>query len=129
MREFEKKRKMKKFIYSKAVIVILLIILFILARGTIGVYLKSRESNNREQASAVMLSKLNERQEELEEDVAFLETRVGIEDQLRSHYSFAKEGEKVVIIIDEETEEVIEEEPKGFMEKTKSWFKGINLLK
>jgi cell division protein FtsB len=128
MREFEKKRKIRKFIYSKFIILVLLLLLFLLVRGTMGVYQKSKESNGRENSSAVSLSKLENRKSQLEKDLEILNSNVGIEEQLRTRYSFSREGEKVIIIIDEDVEEIAVPEKKGIVDKTVSWFKGLDLL-
>lgn len=130
MREFEKKRQIKKFIYSKAVIALLLIVLFLLAKGTIGVYKKASESASRENLSAVKLSKLEDRKSSLESEIDRLESRVGIEEELRTRYSFSKEGEKIIVIVNEEPPVVEnhDENEGGFIKKTFSWFKGLSLV-
>jgi cell division protein FtsB len=128
MREFEKKRRIKKFIYSKFSILVLVVLLFLLARGTIGVYQKSRTTHARENTSAVNLAKLEERKEKLKKSISILDSRVGIEEQLRTRYSFSKEGEKVIVIIDEENNTPEVPEKKGIVDKTVSWFRDLNLL-
>jgi hypothetical protein len=53
---------------------------------------------------------------------------VGIEEELRTRYSFSKEGEKMIVIINEEEEYVPEEKDHGFFKKTMSWFRGLSLV-
>jgi cell division protein FtsB len=129
MREFEKKRKIRKIIYSKFVILLLVLLLFILARGVWGVYLRSRTSSERESQSQETLQILESKKDSLSQEVEFLESELGIEGRLRSFYSLGREGEEVIFIIDETEELIIEEKPMGFMDKTMSWFRSINLLK
>ena len=64
----------------------------------------------------------------MEEDIKLLDSRVGIEEQLRSRYSFSKEGEKVLVIIDDEPDIEAEPEKKGIIKKTMSWFSDLNLI-
>lgn len=129
MREFEKKRKIRKLIYSKFVILLLLFFVFILARGVHGVYLKSRISSSRESEYIEQIARLESQKELLENEINLLESDLGIEARLRNFYSLGKEGEDVVIIIGETLEPETTEEPRGFVDKTMSWFRSINLLK
>jgi cell division protein FtsB len=130
MRQFEQKRKIKKFIYSKFVILVLVFILGFLIKGNIGIYTKYRESLSRKNSANVQLVKLSDRQKNIEEKIVNLETRVGIEEELRNRFSIAKEGEKMVVIIEDKNQqfEVKIPEDENFIEKTFSWFKGLNLL-
>jgi cell division protein FtsB len=103
--------------------------IFILPRGVRGVYFKTRITSSRENQSIEKLSALGSQKEQLENEINLLECDFGIEARLRNFYSLGKDGEVVIIIIDEEEDPVIIEKPKGFMNKTMSWFRSINLLK
>lgn len=132
MKRFEQKRKIRKYFYSKITIIALLFFTFILLRGSVRVYEKARISMDRKNFSAGRLVQLNERKDHLEKEINRLDTRIGIEEELRNRYSFAKEGEKMIIIVDEENEaESVEKTPeKGpkLTEKVFSWFKRVTLL-
>lgn len=126
MRQFSKKRRIRCLVYSKLTIAFLLILLFFITKGTWGMYERSKQSVTREDSAAVNLAKLESRKEKLQEDLDKIESRVGIEEQLRIRYSLSKEGERVIVIIDEdEVVEEITEEKKGFIN---SFFRKLNLI-
>jgi cell division protein FtsB len=129
MRQFEKRRKIRQFIYSKLVILVLIFFIVLIAKGTWGVYQKSKISLERRDLAMIELQEVNERKSDLEQDIARLESRVGIEEELRTRYSLSKDGEQVVIIIDEDPQpEAVDEEEKGLIKRTMSLFKKLNLL-
>jgi cell division protein FtsB len=131
MRQFHKKKQIRKYLYSKFSIFLMFILIFFLSRGTIGIYQKHQESLSRKNLSAARLARLEQREAEIKDEIYRLESRLGIEEELRSRYSFAKEGEKLIIILNNnESEEFFETvEDKNIWEKTMSWFQGFNLLK
>jgi cell division protein FtsB len=69
------------------------------------------------------LGRLEQRASALEEDIVRLEDPRGIEAELRRRYDVAKEGEEVVVLVEnpEEVEEAtsttIKKEPEGFLER------------
>jgi cell division protein FtsB len=129
MRQFEKRRKIRQFIYSKLVILVLIFFIVLIAKGTWGVYQKSKISLERRDLAMIELQEVNERKSDLEQDIARLESRVGIEEELRTRYSLSKDKEQVVIIIDEDPQsETVDEEKKGLIKRTMSLFKKLNLL-
>jgi cell division protein FtsB len=130
MKQFQQKRQIHNMCYSKASIALLLVVLFLLARGTWGVYQKSKISLGRRNLASVQLDKLNDRKVDLNQEIERLNSRVGIEEELRIRYSLSKEDEKVIVIVDEEDNSVqnIDESQKGFIKKTVSLFRKLNLV-
>lgn len=58
---------------------------------------------------------LEERKERLSEEIQHLETKEGVEEEIRENFGFAKEGERVVIIVEgEEVETRGENKNTGF---------------
>jgi cell division protein FtsB len=121
MREFEKKRKFKKRIYSKFTIVILIVILLFLISGTFHIYQKAKQSEQQLEVAQHKLDELQAQHEKLQEKIEEIQSDVGIEEQLRTKFYLAKDGEKAVFIIDKEVEPEPEED-KGFWSKFKSVF-------
>lgn len=129
MFDFYEKRKIRRVVYSRFFIggVFLLTLL-------IGVSVYERFSIERE-----MADKLEERAEELEAlkvRATLLETKVdhlknerGIEEELRTRFDVAREGEQVIIIVDEDDNKkntdvgtgTVQPEVPSFFEKLKFW--------
>ena len=89
-------------IYSKPVLVILLIILLWVIYGTWGVFQKERESRANLLRVQNQLANLQERSSELSADVARLNTVQGKEEEIRSKYEVAKPGEELLVIVDKD---------------------------
>lgn len=130
MKDFQKNRKIKSLFCSKISILFLMVVLFLLVKGTWGVYQKSTISSGRRDMASVQLDNLHIRKTDLKKEIERLDSRVGIEEELRVRYSLSKEDEKVIVIIDEESDnsENIDESKKSFIGKTMSLFRKINLL-
>ncbi len=126
MREFSQKRKMWKKIYSIPVLILLLVILFFVLKGTWIIFMKSSYSHKQKIAVEAELIALQERKNSIEKKIQRLNTETGVEEEIRSKYDVAKDGEKLIVIVDEEEKEVDTEENKGFVNKffttIGSWF-------
>jgi cell division protein FtsB len=82
-------------------------------------YRKSRESDQKKQNIERRIAELNEKQIDLEAKISELSTEEGIDALIREKYRVAKEGEQLVIILNEEKE--IEEE--GISTREGFWLK------
>ncbi len=129
MFDFHEKRKIRRVLYSKVSIALVFLLALILGRSVYERYTVERE----------MAAKLDERIEELDalkQRAALLESKVehlrderGIEEELRNRFDVVKEGEQVVIILDEEHEEEgvvpstnpVLEDSGGFFAKFRFW--------
>jgi cell division protein FtsB len=100
MHDFQKKKRIRKILYSPIVIVVLALIIIILVRGVWGVYMKANISMENLEKEKLELQKLSIRQENLASSIDYLKTDQGIENEIRTKFRAVKEGEKVVIIVD-----------------------------
>ncbi len=130
MNIFDNKRKFRKMAYSKIVSVCLIVVCAMLVNGLFNIYGKARESLDRKNFSAQSLLKLNNREEKLRREIERLDTRVGLEEELRSRYSFSKEGERVIVIIDENntSEMASTSDEKTLTDRATSWIKRVTLI-
>lgn len=128
--QLEQKRRFRKMLYSKISITFLLAICVFLAKGLVGVHDKARESMDRRNLSAGRLDQLSAREEQLKKEIERLESRVGLEEELRNRYSLSKEGEKMIVIVDEEAKKASKkiEEEQEITEKIATWFKRTILV-
>lgn len=114
MIEFEQKKRVRRIIYSKFTIVILLIIFVFLADGAFDVYRRSVENNKKFENESRQLAELEENKKNLENQIEEINTPLGQEEIIRNKFSVAKEGEKAIFIIDKEnTESVVPEKERG----------------
>lgn len=113
MKEFKQRRKFKKRLYSKFVIFLLIIVIAVLARGTWGIFQKSRESDKKLEISQERLIELRKRQSAVASQIEILKTTTGVEEEIRTKYDVAKEGEHVIIIVQDDEPVEVKESPKG----------------
>ena len=114
MREFSQKRKVRRLMYSPISLIFLFIILFLVVKGSFGVYQKYSLSKNELQNSQADLQVLEDKKENLETKIDRLQTETGIEKEIRSKFDVAREGEKLIVIVEDKVEEEIVIEEKGF---------------
>jgi len=100
MHEFQQKRRLRRTLYSKTSIVILVIISIFIIRGSWTVFQKERQSrkNVEEVESGLMAAK--QRELELSTNIEKLNTPQGVEREIREKFSVKKAGEDVVLVID-----------------------------
>ena len=129
MREFQEKRKFKKIVYSVWLQAILGIIFLALIFSAVKVYKKSRISVQKFQEIKEERAGLEKRNAELAAEVARLESESGREGEIRKRFDVAKPGEKIIVIVDKNSEDVKingAENKGGFFSRiwrwVKSWF-------
>ncbi len=101
MREFQRKQKNKRRLYSIPSLVVLCVVTFLLMRGALNVVEKERESNNRLKDSRIKMATLGMREQVLKENVIRLQTEEGIKDEIRERFNVTSEGEHIAVIIDD----------------------------
>ncbi len=102
MLEFNKKKKLRKVLYSPFVLIVLAIVFILLLRGVWGVYNKSQFSAENLLKDQGELSRLIEREKSLAASLDYLKTEQGIESEIRSKFRAVKDDEKLAVIIEDE---------------------------
>jgi len=101
MFDFKQKRQLKSIISSRITQVIILIITFFILLSTYNRYLIARDMDNRRAAVESEIVNLTERRESLEKEVKYLTNERGIEAELRRQFDIVREGEQLIIILDD----------------------------
>ncbi len=113
-------------LYSKPFLMVLVVVIMFLALSTYGAYERKEQARVKREELSARLIELEKRAGELESDISRLEDPRGIEMELRSRYEVGKEGEEVIVLIDDEemkeTATKTEEQEEGF------WGKIVNVL-
>lgn len=123
MLDFQQKRKVRSLLYSKITIVILGLVVLLFMHSTWSVYNKKVNSEETRIATEQRVMELRNRDNDLQNKIARLDTDSGIEAEIRSKFSVAKEDEVVVVIVAEEGEKSTSTiEKTGFWQKMRSWF-------
>lgn len=109
MREFQEKRRRQRLLYSKLTLFVLVIVVLVLARATWNVYEKKSDSAEKRAKSQQELLSLTQQEALLLAEIEALKTQDGQEAEIRDTYRMAKEGEGLIVIVDERIPEVVEE--------------------
>ena len=126
MREFQEKRKFNKLIHSGWLQIFLGIVLLALIFSTVKVYKKSRLSADKSKEIKEELASLEKRNAELAAEAARLESESGQEREIRKRFDVAKPGEKIIVIVDKNSEDVKingAENKGGFFSRFWRWVK------
>lgn len=102
MAVIKQKQKIRRIAYSAPVLVFLAIFFLFSLHGVWGVYKKAHTAATNKEDAEKELSVLKQREEELSVSVSALKTDRGVEKELRERLGVAKEGEEVVVIIEED---------------------------
>lgn len=105
MFDFHEKRKIRSIVFSKVSIALLFFLTFFVGMSAYERYGVEREMERRLEVREGELETLKLRAVALEADVEHLRNERGIEEEIRSRFDVAKDGEQVVVILDDEDDE------------------------
>jgi len=100
-----KQRKIKRKIYSWWSAAILAVIAFFFLNNTWDVYRKYSASKQNVEGLEEQYKNAQNRERELSGKIDNLRTEKGLEQEIREKFNVAKEGEKVVVIVNSNVEE------------------------
>ena len=123
MRNFQKKKGWGHIIESWPVLIFLGVVLLFFAFGVWGLLGKMEVTRENKKLAEDKLAGLQKDKEKLSYDIKQLNTVEGKEASIREKFGFAKEGEGLIMVVDEK--KVVEEkvEPSGLFSFFKNWFK------
>ncbi|MDB5204892.1 MAG: protein of unknown function with transrane region [Candidatus Taylorbacteria bacterium] len=111
MRKFEAQKQIKSRVYSRGVLIALLIVIIFTAKGVFNIYLRNKESATARDETAMKLKDLNDRKDLLNTEISKLNQDDGVDQEIREKFNVIKPGENVVIIVPEEVATTTEEKP------------------
>ncbi|PIT96993.1 hypothetical protein COT82_00180 [Candidatus Campbellbacteria bacterium CG10_big_fil_rev_8_21_14_0_10_35_52] len=98
--DFYEKRKFKRLLYSKLSLIILALIVIKLSFSVFDMYKKERDTRLKRIEQKNILYELEKREKDLNDEIERLSSEKGIEEEIRSKFEVGKEGESVILIID-----------------------------
>ena len=114
MLEFQVKKRVKKILYSRAMFVVLLVLIALAGKATWGVYQKEKTSRVNLERLQSEISELKGREEYIKSGIDRLGTSRGIEEEIRQKFKVVKDGEAMAILIDDEVSLATSSPEKGF---------------
>lgn len=101
MREFQDRRRIRRFLHSRYAIGALLLVLALSVDALWGIYDKYQKSEELERRMMANVAELQSRRQRLEALNASLGTAEGKEREIRDRFGVIREGEKTVILVDD----------------------------
>lgn len=101
MQEFNHKKAFHQIFYSKTIFVVGCFLALFFLYGVIGLIDKSEEVKKNKDMLLRERASLEEHQQQLEANLARLKTDQGVEEAIREKFPVVKEGEGMVVIVDQ----------------------------
>ncbi len=102
MKKFGQKNTFSSVIFSKFTLILLIIVALYFATSVYERYRVERDMADRRASVEMQYEDLEARKAALTDRVDYLKGDSGIESEIRKNFDVAKEGEQVVIIVDDE---------------------------
>ncbi|OGI60025.1 hypothetical protein A2641_02510 [Candidatus Nomurabacteria bacterium RIFCSPHIGHO2_01_FULL_37_25] len=123
MRSFQKKRGFRNIIYSRPILLFLVILILFFAWNMLGFMNKMSVTRENRKIAENKVAQLEKEKEKLASDINKLKSQNGIEENIRDKFGLAKEGEGLIVILDDKnTAETSKENSGGFFSFLKNWF-------
>ena len=123
MRNFQHKRDWRDIMQSRPVLVFLIVLVFIFAWSVFGFMGKMKVTIENKKIAENQAIELKEKKDKLLSDITKLKTENGVEESIRTKFGLAKEGEGLIVIVDDKNPpEVPKQEPSGFFSFWKNLF-------
>lgn len=127
MKSFQQKRGFRNIMYSRPILAILVILVIFFAWGVVGFMRKMVITIENRKITEDRVVELRKEKEKLSTGIAKLETEGGVEESIRDKFGLAKEGEGLIVVVDDKNKvEVLKEDSGGFLSSLmfwKNWFK------
>ena len=107
MRNFQDKRN-RHFWQSWPVLILLFILLVIFAWNVFDFWQKMQDTSKNRKIAEDKITQLKKQKEELSINIAKLNTDRGVEEVIRDKFGLVKEGEKMIVIVEDKNKEVVE---------------------
>jgi len=121
MNEFKKRQRVKKIIYSRAIVILLVIVCLFFVHAVWNIFWKYRASIADENQLKAKLTSLDVEQTYLASSTAELGSQKGIEYDLQENFGAVLPGEKEIVIVNSATSTTSTPVPQGFFARAWDW--------
>ncbi len=96
--DFKERTRIRRFVYAKPTILLILVLSLLSLNGAWGMYQKSKDAIANRDKAVVAEQELFVHEKELRADITKLSSERGQEEEIRNRFMVAKDGEKVIIV-------------------------------
>ncbi|OGI88453.1 hypothetical protein A2995_01465 [Candidatus Nomurabacteria bacterium RIFCSPLOWO2_01_FULL_33_24] len=125
MKKFQENNKSNKIIYSRIILFFLILISIFLAYNLLEKFKDHQETTSAKRIAKEKLEELEKQESNLQSKIINLQTEQGIEEDIREKFRVGKEGEELIIIIEDQNsseEDLKNQNKKGFLDFLKNIF-------
>jgi cell division protein FtsB len=108
MRNFQEKKKKKKVLHSKPVLIIFGILLLLFIYNVLRLADKASDTKRNREIAEEKIKELEAQKLKLEENIEKLKTDEGIEENIRERFGLGKEGEGMIVIVEDENKDTVD---------------------
>ena len=101
MRSFQKRGKLRQVMQSKLFLIFLGVVIIVFSFSIFSFMNKMEETVKNKKIIEDKIAELEKSKEKLNSDIAKLRTESGIEENIREKFGLAKEGENMILIVDD----------------------------
>jgi len=125
MKDFQKRGKWEYVMQSKPFLIFFGVLILFFIFSMFGFMNKMEDTSKNRKIAEDRILELEKSKEKLNSEISKLKTEKGVEESIREKFGLAKEGENMILVVDEKNplEVQKEEDNKGFWSTIKSWFK------
>lgn len=125
MAEFAKDKKVNKLIYSRAALLLVIVVVLMLGLSVISVFQKRQEAHTKAQSAENEYNTLLDRRAHTEAEIKRLQTDTGVEQAIRDKYRAVKDGEELVVVVDktDQANALKATQNVSFFTRIVNWFK------
>jgi len=105
MREYEQRQHPLRLLSRRLFSLVLLGLIVFTGVAVWNVYRKERETHEKREQAEMELQEMQSRKEELQAEIDYLRTDRGMEEELRKQFELGKEGEGLIVIVDQPDEQ------------------------
>ena len=123
MRNFQQKGRWRNIMQSKIVLILLGIVILIFAWNVLSFWNKMRETEKNKEIVEEKIALLKQQKENYSSEIENLKTDQGKEKFFRESLGLAKDGEGLIIVVEDKNPPVVPEESSPFWSFLKNLFK------
>ena len=100
--DFKERTRIRRIVYAKPTILLVFVLSLVSLNGAWGMYQKSKEATQNRDKAVAETAALSVHEAALHADITRLSSYRGQEEAIRNRFMVAKEGEKVIIISEQD---------------------------
>ena len=104
MRNLGNQNRWRSVLQSSPVLIILFLVVLTFAWSVFGFWGKMSDTKRNRQIVEAKVAELKKEQLRLSADISKLNTEAGVEDSIREKFGLAKEGEGLIVVVEDENE-------------------------